>query len=109
MSKEFDHARMNGIIQSSTSQIIERTESFIKTVETVPAGPGAVSLMVNGKELAISQENYALLKAQTDLIKSKRKEEIKAQVSKFKETAKSKLGGSKTEGTDGVENMSSTV
>lgn len=84
MSKTLDNARLTDIIQSATREMVEKTEAFIQAAKGKPAGPDTVSVMVNGKETILSQEDYAKLKAQTESIKLKRKADIKALVKEFK-------------------------
>lgn len=88
MSKELDSAKLTDIIQQAAKETVDLTEAFIQSIEGNPAGTDTISIMVNGQEIILSRDDYALLKAQTDAIKLKRKADIKDLTDKFKVSIK---------------------
>lgn len=88
MSKELDSAKLTDIIQQAAKETVDLTEVFIQSIQGNPAGTDTISIMVNGQETILSRDDYALLKAQTDAIKLKRKADIKDLTDKFKVSIK---------------------
>lgn len=84
MPNAFDSAKLSDVIQSATREIASSTETFVQSVGNDSDGTQTVTIMVNGKEIVLSRENYNLLKAQTDVIKSKMKADIKDLTKKSK-------------------------
>ena len=91
MSNALDSAKLTDIIQLATQEMVNLTEAFAQSIEGNSAGTETISIMVNGKETILSRDDYALLKAQTDAIKLKRKADIKALTNQFKASLKNEL------------------
>lgn len=91
MSNELDSAKLNDIIQQATQEMVNRTEAFIQSTEGNSAGTDTISIMVNGEKTILSRDDYALLKAETEAIKLKRKADIKDLTNKIKASIKDEL------------------
>lgn len=90
MSDTLDGAKLSDIIQAATREMVERTETFLQSVQDDPVGSDAISMMLNGKELVLSRDNYNLLKSQNESTKKQMKAAIKAVSAQRKTRVKAK-------------------
>ena len=84
MANTLDSAKLSNIIHLSTQEMVSRTEAFIQSIKDDPIGSDTITVMLNGKEIVLSRENYNLLKAQNDATKTQMKADMKALTTQVK-------------------------